>query len=466
MKHRPSSRPAKAPAKTAAETSTKTSAKTPGDPPGLAVRRIAADIVDGVLRRHRPLDEQLEGAGAHPGLAGLPDRDRALARALVAVVLRRLGSLRHLLGQLLEHGLPKDAPRVETALLVGAAQILFLDVPDHAAVDLAVRLARADRQGAHFTGLINAVLRRLAREGAARLAELDAVTLDTPQWLMERWVATYGEETARAIGAANASEPALDLTVKGDPAPWAERLGGWVLPTGSVRLIGHGSVTALPGFAEGAWWVQDAAAALPVRLLGNVAGLRVADLCAAPGGKAAQLAAAGAHVTAVDRSPARLARLEGNLKRLSLTAELVCADAAEWNAEPFDAVLVDAPCSSTGTIRRHPDVPWLKQPADLAKLAGLQARLIGRAAALTRPGGTLVYCTCSLEPEEGEAIVNGLLAYESSLRRAPVHDGEVFGRSEFVTEEGDLRTLPCHLPDPDPRRAGLDGFYAARLVKR
>jgi 16S rRNA (cytosine967-C5)-methyltransferase len=454
MKQRQSSRPAKAPGKQSA------------DPPGLAVRRIAADIIDGVLRHRRPLDEQLEGSGVHPGLAGLPDRDRALTRALVAVVLRRLGSLRHLLDQLLERGLPKDAPRVETALLIGAAQILFLDVPDHAAVDLAVRLVQADRNGTHFTGLVNAVLRRLTREGAVRLAELDATTLDTPRWLMQRWVGAYGEPTARAIAAANANEPALDLTVKGDAALWAERLGGWILPTGSVRLTAHGNVTGLPGFADGAWWVQDAAAALPVRLLGDVTGLRVADLCAAPGGKTAQLAAAGAKVTAVDRSPARLARLAENLKRLSLSAELVCADAAEWDAAPFDAVLVDAPCSSTGTIRRHPDVPWLKQAADIEKLAGLQRRLIERAAVLTRPGGTLVYCTCSLEPEEGEAIVNGLLAYEQGLRRAPVHAAELYGRSEFVTEQGDLRTLPCQLPDPDPRRAGLDGFYAARLVKR
>ena len=462
MKHRPSSRPAK----TTAKTPTKTAVKAPTEPPGLGVRRVAADIVDGVLRRHRPLDEQLEGASAHPGLAGLADRDRALVRALVAVVLRRLGSLRHLLGLLLERGLPKDAPRVETALLIGAAQILFLDVPDHAAVDLAVRLVQADRNSMHFTGLVNAVLRRLTREGAARLAELDMATLDTPKWLMERWVAAYGEATARAIAAANASEPALDVTVKNDPALWAERLGGSVLPTGSVRLIAHGTVTALPGFADGVWWVQDAAAALPVRLLGDVAGLPVADLCAAPGGKAAQLAAAGAHVTAVDRSPARLARLEENLKRLSLTAALVCADVAEWDAAPFDAVLVDAPCSSTGTIRRHPDVPWLKQPADVEKLTGLQRRLIERAVVLTKPGGTLVYCTCSLEPDEGEAIVNGLLAHETSVQRVPVNADEVYGRAEFVTEEGDLRTLPCHLPDADQRRAGLDGFYAARLLKR
>jgi 16S rRNA (cytosine967-C5)-methyltransferase len=478
MKQEPRSRPAKSAgkraaksaakraAKSAGQPAAKSAAKTPSDPPGLAARRIAADIIDGVLRRHRPLDEQLEGNGAHPGLAGLPDRDRALTRALVGMVLRRLGSLRHLLGAMLERGPPKDAPRVETALLIGAAQILFFDVPDHAAVDLAVRLVQADRNGAHFTGLVNAVLRRLAREGAARLAELDATALDTPRWLMERWIAAYGEPTARAIAAANASEPALDVTVKSDPALWAERLGGSVLPTGSVRLIAHGNVTALPGFAEGAWWVQDAAAALPVRLLGQVAGLRVADLCAAPGGKAAQLAAAGAQVTAVDRSPARLARLAENLKRLLLAAELVCADATEWEAAPFDAVLVDAPCSSTGTIRRHPDVPWLKQPADIEKLAALQRRLIERAASLTRPGGTLVYCTCSLEPEEGEAIVNGLLAYQEGLRRAPVHAADLDGRSEFVTEQGDLRTLPCHWPDADPRRAGLDGFYAARLVKR
>ena len=446
--------------------SAKTAAKPLAEPPGLAVRRIAADIIDGVLRRHRPLDEQLEGANAHPGLAGLPDRDRALVRALVAMVLRRLGTLRHLLGLLLDRGLPKEAPRVETALLIGAAQILFLDVPDHAAVDLAVRLVQGDRHATHFTALVNAVLRRLTREGAACLVVLDTVALDTPKWLMERWVGAYGEATARAIAAANTSEPALDLTVKSDPALWAKRLGGWVLPIGSVRLIAHGPVTALPGFAEGAWWVQDAAAALPVRLLGEVARLRVADLCAAPGGKAAQLAAAGAHVTAVDRSPARLARLGENLKRLSLTAELVCADVAEWQAAPFDAVLLDAPCSSTGTIRRHPDVPWLKQPADIEKLTGLQRRLIERAVALTKPGGTLVYCTCSLEPDEGEAIVNGLLAQETSVRRAPVHADEVYGRGEFVTQDGDLRTLPYHLPDPDSRRAGLDGFYAARLVKR
>ena len=305
------------------------------DAPGLAVRRVAADIVEGVLNRHRALDEMLEGSDARAAtaaLAAMADRDRGLTRAIVAVVLRRLGTLRHLLGSFLEEGLPAQAPRVETALLTGAAQILFLEVPDHAAVDLAVRLAREDFNASHFTGLINAVLRRVAREGAERIAALDAPVLDTPPWLMARWIKTYGEATAHAIAAANGREPALDLTVKSDAETWAAKLDGRVLPTGSVRTIVHGAVTALPGFDEGAWWVQDAAASIPARLLGNVAGLRVADLCAAPGGKTAQLVAAGAKVTAVDRAPARLKRLQENLTRLSLEAELVCADVAAWNA--------------------------------------------------------------------------------------------------------------------------------------
>jgi len=439
------------------------------DVPGLAARRVAADIVDGVLRRHRALDELLDGTdarSANAGLAALAERARALARALVATVLRRLGTLRHLLGLFLVSGPPPQAPRVETALLIGAAQILFLDVPDHAAVDLAVRLTQADREASHFTGLVNAVLRRVAREGAERIAGLDAAVLDTPPWLMERWIKTYGAATAHAIAAANGREPALDLTVKSDAQSWAARLDGRVLPTGTVRTIAHGTVTALPGFAEGAWWVQDAAAALPVRLIGDIAGRRVADLCAAPGGKTAQLVAAGAKVTAVDRAPARLKRLRDNLTRLALDAELICADVAEWTAEPFDAVLLDAPCSSTGTIRRHPDVPWLKRLADITALAALQRRLIERAVALTKPGGTLVYCTCSLEPEEGDDVIADLLAREQSVRRAPIAASEVFGEGAFITEDGDLRTLPCHFPDADSRFAGVDGFYAARLEKR
>src|SRR6516165_7953310 len=397
------------------------------DAAGLAARRIAVDILDGVLRRHRPLDEQLDDRAAHPDFATLAQRDRALVRALATVVLRRLGTLRHLLGQWLK--LPAEAPRVETVLLLGAAQILWLEVADHAAVDLAVRLVRADRRAARYAGLVNAVLRRVAREGAQFLAAVDTVALDTPQWLMARWVKTYGAQTARAIAVANGTEPALDLTVRNDPEHWASALGGRVLLTGSVRAIVHGPISQLPGYGEGAWWVQDAAAALPAKLFGDLRGRTVAELCAAPGGKTAQLAAAGATVIAVDRAPGRLERLRQNLER------------------------------------RHLDIPWLKRAADIAALAALQRRLVAQASELTKPGGTLIYCTCSLEPEEGVEIIRDLLDRNPSLRRQPISAGEVHGYAEWLTADGDLRTLPCHLGDPDSRMGGLDGFYAARLQR-
>jgi 16S rRNA (cytosine967-C5)-methyltransferase len=432
--------------------------------PGLAARRIAADILDGVLRRRTALDELLSGKSAHPGLVGLAERDRALMRRLVATVLRRLGTLRHLVGGFLDKGFPSDAPRAETILLLGAAQILWLEVPDHAAVDLSVRLAQADRRAARYAGLVNAVLRKVTQSAATK--HVDGSTRDTPEWLLKRWKKAYGPETARAIATANGHEPALDLTVKQDAESWAERLRGRVLPTGTVRTLAHGAISLLPGFSEGAWWVQDAAAALPVRLLGDIHGKSIAELCAAPGGKTAQLALAGAKVSAVDRSPARLNRMRENLTRLSLTVETVTADALDWQGGPFDGVLLDAPCSATGTIRRHPDIPWLKNEADLPVLTSLQQRLIDRAVELTKPGGTFVYCVCSLEPEEGQNQIETLLARDSRVTRSPISAQEVFGHAEFITTDGDLRTLPQQLPDPDPRWAGLDGFYAARLTRR
>jgi 16S rRNA (cytosine967-C5)-methyltransferase len=431
--------------------------------PGLAARRIAADILDSVLRRKIALDEQLGGKGVHPGLAALAVRDRALMRRLIATVLRRLGTLRHIVGGFLDKGFPADAPRAETILLLGAAQILWLDVPDHAAVDLSVRLAQADRRAGRYAGLVNAVLRRVAQHREASLSP--TTVLDTPDWLFKRWSKTYGKDTARAIAEANGHEPALDLTVKNDAQGWAEHVHGRLLPTGSVRTLAHGAISLLPGFAEGAWWVQDAAAAMPAHLFGDLRDKTIADLCAAPGGKTAQLVLAGARVTAVDRSAARLTRLTDNLARLSLKAEVIAADALEWQASPFDAVLLDAPCSSTGTIRRHPDVPWLKGEADLAVLTALQQRLLDRAVEFTKPGGTLVYCVCSLEPEEAEHQVAALLARDPRVSRRPLAATDVFGRSELINSDGDLRTLPVHLPDSDPRWGGLDGFYAARLVR-
>jgi 16S rRNA (cytosine967-C5)-methyltransferase len=434
--------------------------------PGLAARRVAADLLDGVLRRHRPLDEQLDAKATNAGFAALADRDRALARRLVATVLRRLGTLRHLIGLFLDRGVPPDAPRLETVLLLGAAQILWLDVPDHAAVDLGVRLAQADRQAGRYAGLVNAVLRRVTREGTGRLADLDAASLDTPEWLLSRWHRNYGVETGDMIARANAQEPALDLTVPENADSWATRLRGRVLPSGTVRTIAHGPVGLLPGFSEGALWVQDAAAALPARLLGDVRGQSVADLCAAPGGKTAQLAHAGARVTAVDRSASRLARLNENLARLKLTAETVVADVTEWGGGPFDAVLLDAPCSSTGTIRRHPDIPWLKREADIPALVALQERLLDRSVAMLKPGAILVYCTCSLEPEECSDQVEHLLTRNRQIDRLPIRADEIEGIAEFVTPAGDLRTFPFQWPASEPRMAGLDGFYAARLRRR
>jgi 16S rRNA (cytosine967-C5)-methyltransferase len=286
--------------------------------------------------------------------------------------------------------------------------------------------------------------------------------------LLARWKAHYGESVARDIALAIGHEPSLDLTVKSDAALWASRLHGEALPTATVRMLLHGSVRTLPGFAEGAWWVQDAAAALPARLFGDVAGKTMADLCAAPGGKTAQLAHGGARVIAVDRSPARMARLRDNFARLRLEAEVVVTDATEWrgiDGDGFDGILVDAPCTATGTIRRHPDVAWLRQEADFAALTALQRRLLRQAASLLKPGGMLVYCTCSLEPEEGEEAIAALLAETPSMRRVPIEAGEVGGLAEILTDDGDLRTLPCHLPHAEPRLGGLDGFYAARLLR-
>ncbi|MFC7052316.1 RsmB/NOP family class I SAM-dependent RNA methyltransferase [Hansschlegelia quercus] len=429
------------------------------EPPGLAPRRAAAKLVDAVLTRTRALDGALEAEHDPSGFRALPERDRALARAIAGVTLRRFGTLRSLIAAKLEKGLPKKAGPLEAILATGAAQALFMEVPVHTAVDLAVACARADPEARHFAGLANAVLRGIVGAGAP-----DKIPgADVPPWLYARWTRAYGAEEAERIAESITLEAPLDLTVKSDPALWAERLGGVALPNGTVRLLTHGSITALPGFSEGAWWVQDAGASLPAKLLGDIRDQRVIDLCAAPGGKTAQLAAAGAEVVAVDKSAERLTRLSQNLARLGLSATCRVGDAATMPFEPADAVLLDAPCSATGTIRRHPDVAWMKREHEVTSLAKLQATLLDAAVRLVKPGGKLVYCVCSLEPEEGERQVASLLARNPRLRLDPVEKDELPGLPEAVTSEGYLRTLPSHLPNEDPRLAGLDGFFAARF---
>ena len=388
---------------------------------GLAARGAALDVLRTVLKGGPSLDDALAG---HEELARLAPRDRAFARMMVATTLRRLGQIDALIAHCLSRPLAKKADVVMHILRLGACQLLFMRTPPHAAVDAAVRLAVARKQ-THMKGLVNAVLRRLSREGEALLSHQDAARLNTPDWLWQAWSTAYGAEACRAIAVAHLEEPPLDFTVMSDAAHWAAELGGAVLPTGTVRRPHGGPVTDLPGYAEGAWWVQDAAAALPARILegglsGGVADRDVIDLCAAPGGKTAQLACAGARVTAVERAEPRLARLRENLERLDLTAATVLANAESWRpAAPADAVLLDAPCTATGTIRRHPDIPRSKSPADVARLAAAQSRLLDAAAEMVRPGGVLVYGVCSLQPEEGVDRIAAFLQGPSRFRPPP-----------------------------------------------
>lgn len=434
-----------------------------GEPPGLAVRRTAAAILRQVIERKTPLDVALDLEHGNPHFRALDQRDRALTRAILGQALRRRGEIEAALAAVLDKPLPPRSEALSALLHIAAAQILFLDVPDHAAVNIAVADAGSDKRTGRARGLVNGVLRRLVRERDAILARSRPVS-NTPDWLYRRWRAAYGEASAAAIAEAHLATPGLDLTATADAAAWAERLGGFLLPTGTIRLAETQRVTELPGYEEGAWWVQDAAAALPARLLGDVAGKRVADLCAAPGGKTMQLAAAGAAVTAVDLSRSRLKRVAANLQRLRLDARLECADARAWRpGERFDAVLLDAPCSSTGTIRRHPDIPWLKEPGDIAKLSALQGEMLDHAATLVEPGGVLVYCTCSLEPEEGEAQVAPFLSRHPDFTPMRIVPTELAGFAVPMVPGGWLRTLPCHGFGDDPAMRGMDGFFAARF---
>lgn len=416
---------------------------------------VALDIVAGVLRRGQAMDE--DPAGFHV----LMPRDRAFARAIAACTLRRLGQIDGLIAQCVERSIPERDGAAQDVLRIAAAQLVFLGVAAHAAVSTAVELVRERKP--RYASLVNAVLRRLAREGTAMSAAQDAARLNTPHWLWQSWTAAYGEQTARAIAGAHLIEAPLDLSVKSDPQAWAAKLDAEILPTFTLRRKSGGNVAELPGFAEGAWWVQDAAACLPAKLLGDVRGKPVIDLCAAPGGKTMQLAALGARVVSVDISAKRLERVKQNLARTGLAAELVQADATSWRPpSPAEFVLLDAPCAATGTIRRHPDIQRLKTRKDVAHLAQTQSRLLTNAAAMLAPGGVLVYAACSLEPEEGPALAAALLRRDGGLRRQTVAPREIGGLAEAISPQGDLRTLPCHWAE----RGGMDGFYAARLVKK
>jgi 16S rRNA (cytosine967-C5)-methyltransferase len=451
----------------AAAPSRKKQAKRPpsqnADRPGLAARQCAARLLGAVIEKKTSLDGLTDSQHGHPQYLALDDRDRSLVRAILGAALRNRGTIDALLAQLLDRPLPENAVALKTLLHIAAAQILYLDIPNHSAVDLAVTAANDDPRNRRYASLVNAVLRRLSRDKD----RLSTTAPNAPEWFAESLVTAYGAEKAAAILAMQAVEPPLDLTVKSDPQGWAERLGGIVLPNGTVRLAKlDGALTELPGFAEGEWWVQDAAASLPARLMGDIRGKRVADLCAAPGGKTAQLALAGADVTALDISANRLARLRTNLDRLNLPVHTIETNLVQYQPdEPFDAVLLDAPCSSTGTVRRHPDVPWTKSPEDIAKLAALQAQLLARAAELVKPGGIIVFSNCSLDPSEGEAVASEALD-NPLLEAYPVLEEEFAGLKGLVTPEGFVRSTPADYPHEEIRLSGMDGFFAARFRRK
>lgn len=437
------------------------------DRPGLAARVTAARLLAAIIDKSTALDALTDQEHGHPQFLALESRDRALVRAILVTALRFRGTISALIAKRLERPLPANARTLDHIMHVAAAQMLFLDVPDSAAVDLAVSHAQSDPRSARFSSLVNAVLREIGRRKERALPAALKSSVDAPEWFVERLVSAYGQERAEAILAVHRLEPPTDFTVKADPERWAEAFGGIVLDTGTVRVARlPAPVMELPGYAEGEWWVQDVAASLPAKLLGDIRGKRVLDLCAAPGGKTAQLAHAGAKVTAVDLSASRLKRLRGNLERLRLDAEIIEANALTFApAEPFDAVLLDAPCSSTGTVRRHPDVPWTKSPEDIAKLADLQRRMLDHAATLVKPGGRLVFASCSIDPLEGEDVVTGFLGDHPDFAIERPGNADIPGAGQFITSESWLRTTPDSVTAASPELSGCDGFFAVLLVR-
>jgi 16S rRNA (cytosine967-C5)-methyltransferase len=374
---------------------------------------------------------------------------------LVATVLRRRGQIDDAIKKCLSKPLDRRAARVRPILQVAVAQLLFLDIAPHAAINEAVTTAGRYPQ---YKGLVNAVLRRISREKDELLAAQDEIRLNCPTWLWQVWCKQWGEDVCRAVIAAQLQEAPLDISLKGDPANWAEQLSAETLPQGSLRLAAAGRIEDLAGYDAGEWWVQDAAAALPVRLLGDVAGKRVLDLCAAPGGKTAQLAAAGALVTAVDNSGHRLKRLSENLERLNLKATIIEADATTWTPEaPFELVLMDAPCSATGTMRRHPDIWRLRRPEDIKRLTAIQDQLLARLPDFLAPGGQAIYCTCSLQDAEGPERIANFLAETTAVTRQPFTEQTIADPAVTITADGDIRTMPQQIS------GGQDGFYIARL---
>ncbi|MFK7793527.1 MAG: RsmB/NOP family class I SAM-dependent RNA methyltransferase [Devosiaceae bacterium] len=439
------------------------------DIPGLSARARAADLLHGVVEGGKPLDGAFEGYRTGGKFAGA---DRALTHAIVLTALRQMPTLDAAINACLDKPLHASAAQTMAIMRVMAAQLLIMDIADHAAVTLGVEDAARRKDTRKLKGLVNAVGRRMVREKQTLLAA--PPRSNVPIWLAQRWALNFGSKRGTKIAKALMNQPAIDLSLKPDADRPAlmEAMAQYdpiALPHGGIRLSKPGSIDQLSGYEQGLWWVQDFAASLPAHvLLGpleNPAAATVLDLCAAPGGKTAQMASAGATVTALDQSAQRMKRLGSNMERLKLSIQSVVEDATRYvPKEKFDAVLLDAPCSATGTLRRNPDISYLRKEGDIRALAKLQTTLLNKAATLVKPGGHLVYATCSLEPEEGEAQITRFLTNHAGWVCDPILEGEV--PKHLIAQDGTLRTLPHLSPtaEHDDGATGMDGFYIARLI--
>ncbi|GAA0380575.1 RsmB/NOP family class I SAM-dependent RNA methyltransferase [Brevundimonas terrae] len=420
---------------------------------GVQARLVAGILLNAALEKRTGLDEEMAKSPARD----LSPADRAFARACAMGALRRLGEIDQILGKRLKAlpGLP-----TMTILRIAVAQMLVLETPSFAAVSTAVKLAERDNKTRPYKNLINAVLRGIDRDGFG----VTKPEANLPEWLAARWLANYGDEALKGLAEATRFEPPTDISVKpsADRAALAQALEANILEGGTLRTDRRGDVAQWPHFEDGDWWVQDAAAAIPARLLDVQPGQTALDLCAAPGGKTLQLAASGASVVAVDRSESRLKRLRQNFERTRLHAEVVAIPAEDWEDDrQFDAVLLDAPCSATGTYRRNPEALRAARPADIAKLADVQHRLLDVAAQKVKVGGKLVYCVCSLEREEGETQMIAFLRRNTGFKTVAAEPASVGAPLEALTKEGWLRILPGQWEE----KGSLDGFFIALLER-
>ncbi len=428
----------------------------------LQPRKVALDMLSNVLDRKVSLDIVLD---SHEGFADLDVKDRAFTRMLLTTTLRRLGQIDDLI--IFAQDRPNDlkTPVIRNILRLGVAQIFFMAVPDYASVDSSVLLAQ-DNGMTRQKGFVNALLRKLVRKGHDRLEKQDAGRLNTPSWLLEIWIKDYGLKVAAQIAHANLSEAALDISIKDKSKVeyWQDRLNATKLRISSLRRESGGNIRNLEGFDEGEWWVQDASAAIPATLFGDIKGQKVIDMCAAPGGKTLQLASMGAQVIAIDRSAKRLKRLQENLERTSLQ-EFVNIDISDASlckpSEMVKYILLDAPCSATGTIRRHPDISYLKSLKDISGLVSIQKRLLDHAAEIIDVNGIIIYCTCSLQKDEGEHQIENFLDNNKNFIRLPIKAVEIGDYAYMVNDDGDIRIFPYHLSD----LGGMDGFFISRLKR-